>query len=94
MLQCNMIRPARKSDTGISPTKRTFTMKFFKTETSIPSNLHFADRPRFSGAAIRYGNARLRRSVRSTAVDAPAPVLVELPRVQAVVDAIVYARVA
>ena len=71
-------------------------MQFFKTEASIPEPLRFAGRPRIYRAAVRYGHARLHRDDRYNAADAsvPAPVLVELPRVQAVVDAIIEARAA
>lgn len=69
-------------------------MHFFKTEALIPQTLLFSDRPHFRRAAPRYGNARLRRDDRIAAVDASAPARIELPRVQAVVDAIIYAHAA
>ncbi len=94
MLQCNTIWPARISETGISSPKRTFKMHFFKTEASIPQTLRSAGRTRFYRAALRYGHARLGKGDQATDVATPAPALVELPRVQAVVDAIIYARAA
>ena len=96
MLQCNRMRPARKSEPGIFSNKKEFTMQLFRTELSIPQTLHFADRPRSYRAALRYGHARLLQGARSAAIhpSAPACVIVELPRVQAVVDAIIYSRAA
>lgn len=70
-------------------------MQLFKTEVSIPQTFRAFSRPRFHGAAIRYGHARLRNVAGAAAVHtAAAPTLVELPRVQAVVDAIMVARAA
>ncbi len=71
-------------------------MQFFKTEASIPQPLHFSGQRRFYRAAPRYGHARLSHGDRhgEAETSVPAPVLVELPRVQAVVDAIIEARAA
>lgn len=68
-------------------------MFFFKTQLSIPANTPITDGLRSYRGAIRYGHARLRRPV-SPAGGTAALVLIELPRVQAVVDAIRYDRAA
>lgn len=68
-------------------------MFFFKTQLSIPPNIQITDGLRSYRGEIRYGHARLRRPV-SPAADTAAMVLIELPRVQAVVDAIRYDRAA
>ncbi len=68
-------------------------MFFFKTQLSIPANPQMTDGLRSYRGAIRYGHARLRRPA-SPAAGTAALVLIELPRVQAVVDAIRYDRAA
>ena len=68
-------------------------MFFFKTQLSLPANPQITDGLRSYRGEIRYGHARLRRPV-SPAAGTPALALIELPRVQAVVDAIRYDRAA
>lgn len=69
-------------------------MFLFKTQLSIPTPPSLSDAPRSYRRAIRYGNARLRRPAQPIVADAVALALIELPRVQAVVDAILYDRAA
>lgn len=67
-------------------------MHYFKTELSIPPVLQAAERTRSYRRTVRYGNARLGRPAKDTA--APAPKLIALPRVQAVVDAMIELQAA
>lgn len=68
-------------------------MFFFKTQLLIPANPPVTDGLRSYRGEIRYGHARLRRPA-SPSDGTAALVLIELPRVQAVVDAIRYDRAA
>jgi hypothetical protein len=65
-------------------------MQYFKTEWSLPPVVQTAPRTRTYRRTVRYGHARLGRPVEQTA--APAPALIALPRVQAVVDAVLELR--
>jgi hypothetical protein len=71
-------------------------MHYFKTELSIPPVLQavvqVAERTRSYRRTVRYGHARLGRPVQDVA--APAPMLIALPRVQAVVDAMIELQAA
>jgi hypothetical protein len=71
-------------------------MQYFKTELSIPPVLQAvvqaAERTRSYRRTVRYGYARLGRPVQDAA--APAPMLIALPRVQAVVDAMIELQAA
>ncbi len=94
MLHCNIVAASRKPDTGVTPNRRTFKVFFFKTQLSIPPNIQITDGLRSYRGAIRYGHARLRRPATPPVVDTAVMALIELPRVQAVVDAIRYDRAA
>jgi hypothetical protein len=71
-------------------------MQYFKTELSIPPVLQAvvqtAERTRSYRRTVRYGHARLGCPVQDAA--APAPKLIALPRVQAVVDAMIELQAA
>ncbi len=73
-------------------------MQYFKTELSIPPVLQAvvqaAERTRSYRRTVRYGHARLGRPVHQDAVVTPAPTLIALPRVQAVVDAMIELQAA
>ncbi len=69
-------------------------MFLFKTQLSIPQNIKITEGLRSYRGEIRYGHARLRRPLSSPAADTAVLTLIELPRVQAVVDAIIYQRAA
>lgn len=60
-------------------------MQYFKTDLLVPQAAPRAERPRSYRRSVRYGHARLGGSAETAA--APAPTLIVLPRVQAVVDA-------
>jgi hypothetical protein len=67
-------------------------MQYFKTNWSFPPIVQTQTVPpaRSYRRTIRYGHARLGRSAEASA--APAPVLIALPRVQAVVDAMIESQ--
>jgi hypothetical protein len=90
MLHCNIMTARRKPETGVTPNQRTFKVFFFKTQLTIPSSIQITDGLRSYRGAIRYGHARLRRPASPAVALTP----IELPRVQAVVDAIRYDRAA
>jgi hypothetical protein len=62
-------------------------MQYFKTDWSLPPIVQAAPRAVSYRRTVRYGYARLGRPTPGQA--APAPVLIALPRVQAVVDAMI-----
>jgi hypothetical protein len=67
-------------------------MQYFKTDWSFPPivQTQTAPRARSYRRTVRYGHARLGRSAEGA--PAPAPVLIALPRVQAVVDAMIESQ--
>jgi hypothetical protein len=65
-------------------------MQYFKTDWSFPPMVQVAPSARNYRRTLRYGHARLGRGKSETAE--PAPTLTALPRVQAVVDAVLAAR--
>lgn len=65
-------------------------MQYFKTDWFVPSTVQAAPRAQTYRRTVRYGHARLGRPAPEIVV--PAPALQTLPRVQAVVDAMIEAR--
>jgi hypothetical protein len=65
-------------------------MQYFMTDWSFPPIVQVAPRVRGYRRTVRYGHARLGRGTSETADSAPT--LTALPRVQAVVDAVLAAR--